>query len=376
MKKIFLTLALVAFVGAVSADEPAKRPSFKGFQTNGFWDNWEISIGGGINAARGGADKKIQYELNGSLTKWFHPVVGVRGALTGGYYGNVASRSDKFGFIYGNFDAMLNFSNWAGGYREDRVYYAVPFVGAGVFNGNNLAGRKVGVGIDAGLLNKFRVCSAVDINLEFKGMWAMKNATPANFTDRFYALSATIGATYRFNKRNFDRTCVATNEDELKALQASVASANAALDAAKAENGRLSDALKKAQDEAAAAKRAAAEATATAGAQQKAEPMVSYIFFNIGSAVLNADDRTRLDVLADQMKADGKSYLLVGYADQGTGSAATNARIAAKRAEVVYNYLIKRGVPASQLAQEGRGNVPDIFKNNPAANRVVVINEK
>ena len=64
MKKIFLTLALVAFVGAVSADEPAKRPSFKGFQTNGFWDNWEISIGGGINGAKGG-DKQLGYELNG-----------------------------------------------------------------------------------------------------------------------------------------------------------------------------------------------------------------------------------------------------------------------------------------------------------------------
>lgn len=374
MKKIFLTLALVAFVGAVSADEPAKRPSFKGFQTNGFWDNWEISIGGGINGAKGG-DKQLGYDLNGSLTKWFHPVVGVRGMLQGGYYANGPKAYDRqFGYVFGHFDAMLNFSNWTGGYREDRVYYAVPFVGAGLFYGHHR--DNTSFGFDAGLLNKFRVSKSVDINLEFMGVYAPKSVVPTNISSRFIALSATVGATYRFNKRNFDRTCVATNEDELKALQASVASANAALDAAKAENGRLSDALKKAQDEAAAAKRAAAEATATAGAQQKVEPMVSYIFFNIGSAVLNADDRTRLDVLADQMKADGKSYLLVGYADQGTGSAATNARIAAKRAEVVYNYLIKRGVPASQLAQEGRGNVPDIFKNNPAANRVVVINEK
>lgn len=28
-------------------------------------------------------------------------------------------------------DLMINFSNWAGGYRADRAYYAVPFVGFG-----------------------------------------------------------------------------------------------------------------------------------------------------------------------------------------------------------------------------------------------------
>lgn len=34
-----------------SGQEVSPKPSFKGFVTNGFWDNWEITVGGGTGAA-------------------------------------------------------------------------------------------------------------------------------------------------------------------------------------------------------------------------------------------------------------------------------------------------------------------------------------
>lgn len=376
MKKVLLVMATALFVASAWAQQPDKYPSFKGFVNNGFWDNWEISIGGGINAARGGADKKIQYELNGSLTKWFNPVVGVRGMLTGGYYGNVASSSNKFGFVYGNFDAMINFSNWAGGYREDRVYYAVPFAGAGVFNGNNLVGRNWVFGIDAGLLNKFRVCPAVDINLELKGLWAMKSATPANFDGRFFALSATIGATYRFNRRDWERRPVGNvySDEQIRAYQQAVDDANGALNAAKAENARLAKELKNAQDEANKAKAALNAAPKThATAAQQLDPS-TLILYRIGTSTLTAEEKVRLDLKADLIKNGPKDqvYTIEGHADPQTGTAAINQRLSEKRAKAVYDYLVKKGVNPDQLRYEGMGDKNNPY-NNQVANRAAII---
>ena len=43
MKKLFFTIVLAAFATtAVWAEDTPKKPSFAGFVTNGFWDNWEI----------------------------------------------------------------------------------------------------------------------------------------------------------------------------------------------------------------------------------------------------------------------------------------------------------------------------------------------
>lgn len=45
MRKIFLTVLLVAFASAAFAEGTPKKPSVAGFVSNGFWDNWEVSAG-------------------------------------------------------------------------------------------------------------------------------------------------------------------------------------------------------------------------------------------------------------------------------------------------------------------------------------------
>ena len=47
MRKIFLTVLLVAFASAAFAEGTPKKPSVAGFVSNGFWDNWEVSAGFG-----------------------------------------------------------------------------------------------------------------------------------------------------------------------------------------------------------------------------------------------------------------------------------------------------------------------------------------
>ena len=81
MKKLILILAVVAFATTAWAQETPKKPSFAGFVSNGFWDNWEMSLGGGVGTAltngsnSGSFGKRLGFEANFSLVKWVHPVV-------------------------------------------------------------------------------------------------------------------------------------------------------------------------------------------------------------------------------------------------------------------------------------------------------------
>lgn len=139
MKKLILILAVVAFATTAWAQETPKKPSFAGFVSNGFWDNWEMSLGGGVGTAltngsnSGSFGKRLGFEANFSLVKWVHPVVGMRLQLQGGQFANYDADLGKlkWPYLFVHSDFMLNFSNWAGGYRDDRAYYLVPFVGFG-----------------------------------------------------------------------------------------------------------------------------------------------------------------------------------------------------------------------------------------------------
>ncbi len=105
--------------------------------------------------------------------------MGARLQIQGGQYQNDTAFGNQYmkdPYIFTHMDFMVNLSNWIGGERDDRVYYAVPFAGFGyhVSGFTDKFQRDWGYGTDhsfaftAGLLNKFRVCPALDIELELK----------------------------------------------------------------------------------------------------------------------------------------------------------------------------------------------------------------
>ena len=144
MKRIFLTFLIAAFASAAWAQDTPKKPSFSGFVSNGFWDNWEISLGAGAGTALSNGTNlkslgdRIGFEGNFSLTKWVHPVIGLRAQLQGGWFNNYDPEAGKmtWPYLFAHTDLMVNLSNWIGGYREDRAWYAVPFVGFGYMASN------------------------------------------------------------------------------------------------------------------------------------------------------------------------------------------------------------------------------------------------
>ena len=252
MKKIYLTFLIAAFASAAWAQDTPKKPSFAGFVSNGFWDNWEISVGAGAGTAfSNGSNLKsfgdrIGFEGNFSLTKWVHPVVGLRAQLQGGWFNNYDPEKGKMDwpYMFVHTDVMLNVSNWIGGYREDRAWYAVPFVGFGYMASNftDKSQRDFGASTNQelaftyGLLSKFRLSPAFDFNIELKGLLAKSELCPAQMNGQYLlGFSATAGLTYRFNKRNWQRGVPGYTAADIQAFQDAVAASMAAAAALEAQ---------------------------------------------------------------------------------------------------------------------------------------------
>ena len=382
MKKILLSIALVAFaVANVAAQETsAEKLRWKGIMNNGFWANWEIGLNGGINGVSTNDGKSdLGWQADFNVTKWYNPIVGTRAVFTAGEL-DKANKKINSNWMMFTSEGILNLSNWIGGYRENRVYYLKAFSGFGV--------STVDVNLDnsdndfntsfvatAGLINTFRVCKQIDINLELKSALMPGRDLPAHLlskSGRFgYIYSATLGVNYRFNKRDWSK---AYSQEEVDGYLASIAALEAGLAEAHRNEGKLAERL--------AAQKAATEqalkdneALRAELAKRKTSVIASSaVFFNFDSARLTDRAKSAMQILKETIAAAPKDqvFTIVGHADAKTGAAAYNQKLSEKRAKAVYDYLIENGVNKDQLTWKGVGSTENIFPANNT-NRVVIV---
>lgn len=351
-------------------------------ETNRFWSNWFVSAGGGVNLYFGDHDKQVKFgkrlapAVDVAIGKWFTPGIGVRFAYSGlsvkgatqtgihstgeevpgkGGYGYWLTKQ-KFNYFNFHLDAMFNVSNLLFGYNPNRVYSLSPYVGLGVMKTNDTP-KATEIAGHFGLLNSFRLCDALDLNLDIRG-----TLVSDAFDGEAYGrggegmLSATVGLTYKFKKRGWDKakTVVRIDNRAINALRQQLSDAEA-------ENERL--------------KRALAE-----GNRQKAKEIVTkasanLVTFPIGKATLSNEARANLSLLAEAIKSgDGNVvYTITGYADAGTGSKRINERLSKRRAEAVRDCLVKEfGVSESQLRVDHKGGVDNMFYDDPRLSRAVI----
>lgn len=351
-------------------------------ETNRFWSNWFVSAGGGVNLYFGDHDKQVKFgkrlapAVDVAIGKWFTPGIGVRFAYSGlsvkgatqtgihstgeevpgkGGYGYWLTKQ-KFNYFNFHLDAMFNVSNLLFGYNPNRVYSLSPYVGLGVMKTNDTP-KATEIAGHFGLLNSFRLCDALDLNLDIRG-----TLVSDAFDGEAYGrggegmLTATVGLTYKFKKRGWDKakTVVRIDNRAINALRQQLADAEA-------ENDRL--------------KRALAE-----GNRQKAKEIVTkasanLVTFPIGKATLSNEARANLGLMAEAIKAGDKSvvYTITGYADAGTGSKRINERLSKRRAEAVRDCLVKEfGVSESQLRVDHKGGVDNMFYDDPRLSRAVI----
>jgi len=396
MKKRLLMLLIAATPLMSFAQESTalivqeKNTSWSGYVTNRFWDNWFISIGAGgevyfgQNDSQGKFGKRIAPAFDFSVGKWFVPTLGLRAQVSGfklrGYTYDpnnmyVSGGPDKDGLFKQSWkqfnvhgDVLLNLSNWIGGYRYDRFYEAIPYLGFGIMHACTSADNNVFTA-NAGLINKMRLSDAFDLNVEIRGsVFEKKFAGEPGGKRANGILTVTAGFSYKFKNREFKRNIpvepVVMAEDIAWAATAKqLETTQAQLADQIAYNNQLNNELNRVKAEKQAVK-----------VEKEVIAAPRAIFFNINKSNITAKDKVNLEYLAEQMKTNpDKRYTIVGYADKATGTPEFNLRLSQKRAENVYNVLTKDfGVNPSQLKVEYKGGVSDLFDGN-SLNRVAII---
>ena len=378
-KNLFLALACAAVVsGSAFAQEVTyvEDPA-QGYTFNRFRDNWFLTAEGGANFQfskhdinREAADR-FAPAFGLQVGKWFSPLMGFRGGVS--YMGakGLAVNDNAFGVVYKdggvahftgenghvytktkvanlglNFDAMLNVTNWWCGYKPNRVYNFIAYVGGAGYMGLgheagsetkwDLKHRDINLALRGGIINSFNVSKqvALSIDVRYTALGSRREAD-LSYGDVTNHLAGYLGVTYLFNQRTWTAPVVpvcppAENCDPLRARLAEC-------------EARLADTQRKLDE---CLRRPMPTATVAAPC---VAPLAT-VYFPIGSATVSRTDANVLKSVAAQMKADtGVKYDVCGWADNYTGTDALNQRLRQNRANNVKNALVRYGVSADQL---------------------------
>lgn len=350
MKKFFVIVAALVLGASAFAQETNRDANgniqFGPYETNKFWDNWFVGVGGGVDfnldkITSGGIDLTPNAVLGVNVGKWIDPCFGIRAGYLGwGMHSSMeldAAPVVNNQLVHGDF--MWNISNQFWGYSEKRVYNCIPYLHAGMFFSPKMAGTEFEAG--AGLLNNFRLNEKLALQLDLRGCIA--RAEQVNGTGVAPLMYATVGLAYNLGKANWTRkaTTVAAAAAALAAAEAAKNAAQAkadkaAADAANAANS--ADALAKQNED---LKNALANANGDAAAIEAllAKPMVCY--FEIGKTKLSNKEAAHLDYIVKNLMAAGKNvkFTVTGSADSKTGSKRRNQQLCDKRADYLYKLL-------------------------------------
>ena len=374
----FVAMAAMLFATDVTF---AKSENENSVQLNSFKDNWFVGVGGGISTYYGNQTnfvpfgRRISPTFNVQVGKWFSPAIGVRGSfawsdmISGDLKESNPAAYKKYKNAYKtqanmlslNVETMFNVSNMICGYNENRVYSFIPYVGAGWIR--NCKSNVDKPAATVGLVNEFKLNSRFALNLDLKASafgegLDMSTYCAGKTVDM--TTSLTIGATYYFGKRNFERALMSNSEirqmqEDMKALSAEKAQLENDLTAARNVQPVEKEVIK----------------------TQYASSDVA-VFFAINKADLEMKDKVNLQLLAEMIKNNSdKTFVITGYADKDTGSAEFNNKLSEKRAQSVYDILVDEfNVNAAQLEVDHVGGVDNMFFDKKQLIRVAIIRMK
>ena len=330
---------------------------------------------------------RVGWNANISVTKWIVPVVGMRLRVDGGEFQNYSFDQPKYGsgifktpYLYVHGDILVNMSNWIGGYRPNRIYSAVSYMGFG-YTTMSWTDRSAGstnseYAFTTGLLNKFHITPQWDIELDLRSWFFREGSLPAEIGSGnrvAVGLSASVGIAYRFNQRTWTPAYSQTDvdgyiaaivglEEEIIATDAALLAAAKDVKALETDNKRLKSDLATAQ-------------SATQNAMVSHTVGESVVFFTIGEATLSEYAHATLDNYIAAMRDTTTPITITGYADKETGSAERNMQLSKERAENVTAYLTSKGIDGSRITTQWVGDTETAFTTptTPLVNRCVTL---
>lgn len=393
MKKVFFVL-LVSFIGisAFAQDETViEVQGQKGpYVTNGFWDNWFISAGGGAQVYFGQSDghgsfgKRIAPALDISAGKWITPSVGVRLQYSGlqakgwsygvlpysegkadaeGYY------KEKFNTMNLHADFLWNISNAIGGERTDRFWNVSPYVGMGWARSSGNGTDKDELAANVGILHNWRLSNALDMNIDMRGMFVNQRFAFNNRNRGVDVLATvTIGLTYKFAPRGFQRASDLVVIEDNTPYVTRIAELEGMLAKAEQKRMQLLQQIDNQEEE--------------LNAERSEETPIPVlpdlaIFFEIGKANITEKSMINIGYLAEILKQfPEKKYVLFASADKETGTPEFNMKLSKARGDAVYKAMVEKfGVNPDQLRIEAVGSSQQKF-TGAQLNRVVVIEDQ
>ena len=400
MKKILITTTMIALAGTAAL---AQQPTVKTdttvtveynsdkyrVETAPFKANWFIGVDGGAQIYFGEHDTQCKFgdrlapALNIYVGKWFTPTVGARLGYSGISQKGATQNHDihgtgeavpgkggwgywleqqKFSFFNIHGDFMIDLFNLTCGYKEGgRCFSLIPYLGLGWAHVYSEEPKSNEITANGGLIGAIKVCDALNINIGVHGMFvneAFDGETGGRWGEGNG--SATIGLTYKFKPRGWERGKMVKVVETTDITQYQIALAEL-----KAERERLEKELSELKS-----KPEIVETTNTI-----ASPY--YVRFELGKSELSKEARVNLGLLAEILKTTGTKFTVSGYADAATGNKKINEKLSQERAQAVYDCLTKEfGVPASQLDLDSKGGVDNMFYDDPALSRAVITRAK
>ena len=367
MRKFMVALAAAGISGFTYAQEVVESmeimevPTEKYVvQTNKFWNNWFVSVGGGFTSGIYHGDKNWsalffdenygRWGFDVAVGKWFTPGLGLRlkfngldGAYEGKSYDQRAYRAE----------ALFNASNMFMGYNEDRVWSVIPFAGFGFIGGHS--------SMDIGLQSSWRLSDLLDFHIEAALFMADRHGKMLKFNESYERyMNFSAGITFNLGQTGFEpvpdmSAMMALNAAELDALNATIAEQQA-------ENNQLRNRLAQKPR----------EVVKTQTVYKGVGAIPQSVFFNLDSSEMaSPKEMVNLQAIADAAKQNNAKVHITGYADSATGDAAYNQTLSQRRAETVAAALEKMGISRSHMIVEGKGGV-DTLQPESYNRRVII----
>lgn len=380
-----LSLAAVGAMAQENGNRDADNKIVRGpYETNRFFDNIWIGVGGGVNIYHGENDsygsfgKRLAPALDINVGKWITPSVGLRLGYSGinangwtlgqtAYAKDLVSGNiydEKFGVSYLHGDVMYNFSNAISGYKETRTWNFIPFIGAGWARSYGNGHHDNEFAVSVGLLNNIRLSNLLDLTLEARHMFVNERFDGVVRGSKGEGMtSVTVGLTFKLNRRGFKRVKAVPAVDYSSYLNR--------IKALEGDNADLAGKNKNLAEENEMLRNRKPETVTVPSVS--ASPVV--LFFPIGKATLDKKELTNLEFYVKHaIEADkNKTFTLIGSADKATGSKELNQRLSEQRMQYVYDLLVnKYGVSKDRLIKKAEGDTNNRFAE-PELNRAVIV---
>ena len=370
--------------------------------TNGFWHNWQLSLGLGTQMYYGDNDWKVAKKVPEMfvfptvdlyLTKWVSPSFGVglgaNWAPFKGLYQTQPFHSDQPRAINANFRpnqvtyyndadpkynsqklalqkgsyldvfalAHANLMNMFGGYKPDRFFEIDFYAGGGVIFGFSESGNAPSASFNTGFINTFRLTEQLRLMLNIRGALVGDDFDGEAYVDEptknHWSLNhkldgiagATVGLTYNIGKeyskwRLAERTSVYQYDKEtVEKIVKEVVEVE----------------------------------------KEVAKPEVPEVWFHINFIIdrwdISKKELINIHAVSDLIKSTPNTkYLICGYADKQTATPAHNLMLSENRAKAVYNVMVNEfGVNPDQLVMDYKGGVDYMFYNMKELSRCTMI---